>query len=215
VRPVSATLGIVWIMACACGDSRERDRVDFERMRLQQRYDVYQTSEVFANGAVVQPPPVGTVARETVSDTGSIGSGLIDGRAVTVIPVSVTPALLALGQRKFGIYCAVCHGPAAFGGSLVALNMGPPRPPSLRSAAAVGLPPGYIFDIVTHGQGRMPSYAPDLSAAERWAVVAYLQQLQRGPATGPAATEDSLRALEIRPLAPAARLDSTARGVRR
>ncbi len=214
MKPVSVTLGIVWVIACACGGSRER--VDFERMRLQQRYDVYQTSSVFANGAVVQSPPVGTVARETVNDTGSIGSGLIGGRAVTAIPVPVTSALLALGQRKFGIYCAVCHGLAAFGGSTVALNMGPPRPPSLRSAAAIGFPAGYIFSVVTHGQGRMPSYAPDLSAAERWAVVAYLQQLQRTPVTGPTATEDSLRALEIMRIDSAgARIDSAARGVRR
>ncbi len=205
MRRVCAALGVVCLTAaCAGGSSRERERVDFERMRLQQRYDVYQTSGVFANGAVEQPPPAGTVARESATDTGSVGSGLTGGRAVTAIPIPVTHLLLALGQRQFGIYCAVCHGAAAFGGSLVALNMGPPRPPSLRSTAAMGLPAGYIFSVATHGQGRMPAYAPQLSTAERWAVVAYVQQLQRTPASGPAAAADSLRALEI------ARIDAAA-----
>ena len=35
-----------------CARSHERDRVDFERMRLQQRYDVY-AEGAFPNGAVV------------------------------------------------------------------------------------------------------------------------------------------------------------------
>jgi mono/diheme cytochrome c family protein len=207
---MSAALSIgLLIAADACTNSRERERVDFERMRVQQRYDLYHTSRIFANGAVEQAPPLGTVARERANDTGSVGSGLTNGLAVTAIPMPVGPQTLALGEQKFAIHCAVCHGPAGFGGSLVASNMGPPRPPSLRTAAALGLPAGYIFSVATLGKGRMPSYAPQLSTDERWAVTAYVQQLQRTPPSGPAAVEDSLRALEI------ARVDSAvARRVR-
>ena len=60
------------------------------------------------------------------------------------------------------------------------------------------LPPGFVFNIATRGIGRMPPYAPALTARERWAVVAYLEQLQRSATTTPDAREDSLRAIDIR-----------------
>jgi mono/diheme cytochrome c family protein len=194
----------MWLAAAGtCGRSRESRPMDFDRMRVQQRYDLYQPSEAFANGGVMQSPPAGTVSRESAADTGVLGSGAVAGVAVAVIPMPVTPALLALGHQKFVLYCAVCHGPAAFGGSVVAWNMGPPRPPSLRTAAAIKLLAGYIFSVATHGKGRMPAFAPQLSTAERWAVAAYVKQLQRTAADS-AAVEDSLRGLEI------ARIDSAA-----
>jgi mono/diheme cytochrome c family protein len=43
----------------------------------------------------------------------------------------------------------------------------------------------------------MPSYAAQLSASERWAVVAYVKQLQRTPSSTRAAVEDSVRALAV------------------
>jgi mono/diheme cytochrome c family protein len=190
----------------ACGHTTERGHVDFERMRVQQRYHLYGSSSVFANGQAMQAPPAGTVARETAADTGVIGTGVLRGAAVTTIPIMLTAAQRAGGAKSFRIYCAVCHGSAGFGGSTVAENMGPPRPPSLRSARLVAAPPGYIFTVATHGLGRMPSYAPVLTATERWAVVAYIKQLQATPGLAPGAVDDSLRAIAIQ------RTDSAARG---
>ena len=104
---------------------------------------------------------------------------------------------LAIGQQKFGIYCAVCHGAAAFGGSLVAEDMGQPRAPSLRTATALALSPRDIYEVATRGKGRMPAYAPQLTAQERWAVAMYVTRLQHTGATTPEAISDSLRAVEI------------------
>lgn len=193
----NATVALVMLAALGCGSSRERERVDFERMRLQQRYDLYGSSSIFPNRADMQAPPAGTVSRETMADTGVIGTGTLNGTAVASIPISLTAAQRATGEKMFRIYCAVCHGPAGFGGSTVAENMGPPRPPSLRSARLVAAPPGYIFAVATHGLGRMPSYASELTTAERWEVVAYIKQLQLTPAIARNARDDSLRALAI------------------
>lgn len=169
---------------------------DFERMRVQQRVDPYSTSHVFANGASMQAPPPHTVSIESAADSGVLGSGVVDsaGQPARGVPVAVTPAMLETGRRAFVVYCAVCHGPAGFGGSVVAANMGTARPPSLRSAGARALPAGMIFRIATMGLGRMPSYASQLPASERWAVVAYLQRLQSTPATDSVSIADSLRA---------------------
>jgi mono/diheme cytochrome c family protein len=202
-RRGAALVGVALLAVAACGRSRERERVDFERMRLQQRYEVYGASDVFPNRSSMQTPPSGTVTRESAADTGAIGTGMSAGRQVAGVPLPITPERLATGERKFTVYCAVCHGAAAFGGSRVAQNMGPPRPPSLRSAAMLARPAGYIFDVATHGIGRMPAYTPQLTAEERWDVVAYLEQLQHTPPTTAIAVDDSLWGLSI------ARIDST------
>jgi mono/diheme cytochrome c family protein len=194
-----SSVGVLLLsLLVACGNSHERERVDFERMRLQQRYDLYGTSDIFANHADMQAPPAGTISRETLADTGVIGTGTINGTAIANVPIRLSAAERATGEKMFGIYCAVCHGPAGFGGSTVAENMGPPRPPSLRTARLVAAPAGYIFTVATHGLGRMPSYAAELTTSERWAVVAYIKQLQLTPAIARSARDDSLRALAIR-----------------
>jgi mono/diheme cytochrome c family protein len=186
------------ILATGCTKSHEREPGDFERMRIQQRDEPYASNGNFSLGERMRHPPVGTLSRESESDSGAIGSGVRAGQPVTSVPLDVTPELLALGQQKFDVYCAVCHGAGGFGGSIVALNMGAPRPPSLRSLAAQAAPPGFLFGIATKGIGRMPPYAPQLTARERWAVVAYVQQLQRSTSTTPEEREDSLRAIDIR-----------------
>jgi mono/diheme cytochrome c family protein len=42
-------------------------------------------------------------------------------------------------------------------------------------------PPGRIFHVITMGTGKMPSYAAQLSADERWKVVTYVHAVLQGP----------------------------------
>jgi mono/diheme cytochrome c family protein len=42
------------------------------------------------------------------------------------------------------------------------------------------MPAGQLFHIVTYGSGRMPSYASQTSAADRWLIVNYVRTLQHG-----------------------------------
>jgi mono/diheme cytochrome c family protein len=37
---------------------------------------------------------------------------------------------------------------------------------------------GHFFDAITNGWGAMPSYAPQIPAQDRWAIVAYIRALQ-------------------------------------
>ncbi len=175
-------------LVISCRGSHERERADFERMRLQQRYTLYAASPSFANGQSMQSPPAGTVSRE----------------ALATVPIVVTPQLLARGKDRFTIYCAVCHGAGGFGGSLVAENMGQPRPPSLRSQALLTRPVEYIFTVATAGKGRMPAYAPQLTASDRWAVASYVHALQSDTTRSTDDVKDSLMAEQI------ARIDSAA-----
>jgi len=202
-------IAVACIPLAACGRGDHRRGWDWERMRQQPRYDVYEASRFFADSAVMQSPPAGTIAREQLVGQPLVAEGEEGGREATVIPVPVTPALLSLGQSRFQIFCAVCHGAGGYGGSIVAANMLPPHPPSLRSPATRALPPGRVFRVITQGFGRMPSYATQLSVEERWAVIAYLQRLQQSDRAGsPEARDDSARAVRLQ----ARYADSASRG---
>jgi mono/diheme cytochrome c family protein len=184
-----------------------------QRMYDQPKAQAYGASEAFPNGAVLRPPPVGTVAREDVLDP-AVGLGLDSGgKAFAQVPLQVTPVLMARGRRRFGIACAACHGAGGFGGSIVAENWLPPRPPSLRSGVAAQLPPGMIYQVITNGFGRMPAYAGDLPVSDRWAIVAYLLDLRGRPAADSTEQADSARAEQLRvldsTLADTARVDTS------
>jgi mono/diheme cytochrome c family protein len=149
----------------------------------------------------MQPPPAGTMAREDALESGAAGGLDAHGTYVTRVPLAATPALLARGRSRFRIICAACHGAGGFGGSIVAENWWPPpRPPSLRSGPAAAVPAGMIYQVVTSGFGRMPAYAPDLPASDRWAVVAYVLALRSRPPADSAERDDSAHAAALRVL---------------
>ncbi|HET9554120.1 MAG TPA: cytochrome c [Anaeromyxobacteraceae bacterium] len=145
-------------------------------MQRQQKYKAYQASEFHADGLAMRAPPAGTVAWQAAGDP-RVQTGLgPDDRPLARSPLPPTPALLALGRKRFEITCAACHGLLGDGESQVALNMSLRRPPNLHLYRDV--PDGYVFQVVTHGFGLMPSYGAELSPEERWGVVAYLRALQ-------------------------------------
>lgn len=173
------------LLLIGCGWNESRISRALERMKEQPRYDVYEESRFFPDGKVLQTPPAGTVSREHVL-------------ASMESPPPVTPALVARGASRFGIFCAVCHGAGGYGGSIVASNMVEQRPPSLHAPPVPQLPPDALYRIIRDGFGRMPSYAAELSVHDRWAVVAYVRDLQQRGAMTREEQLDSVRAAELR-----------------
>ena len=51
-------------------------------------------------------------------------------------------------------------------------------PPSLQDARLREAPVGHFFDVMTHGLGAMPEYAPQVPVEDRWAIAAYIKALQ-------------------------------------
>jgi mono/diheme cytochrome c family protein len=145
-------------------------------MQRQPKQRAYQPSDVFSDGMAMRQPPAGTVPYGAVLEP-AVATGLgPDGRPLARAPVAPTPELLARGRTRFEILCAACHGLMGDGESQVALNMALRRPPSLHAYRDV--PDGHIYRVVSNGFGLMPSYASELSVADRWAVVAYVRALQ-------------------------------------
>jgi mono/diheme cytochrome c family protein len=173
------------LLLAGCGSAEPGWSAALQRMKRQPRYDAYEASAYFPDGKVMQPPPTGTVSREQVLQ-----------------PAAPRPTaeLLTLGRSRFGIFCAACHGRGGYGGSVVAANMTERRPPSLRTPVMAALPDVLVYTVIRDGFGRMPSYAAQLDERERWAVIAYLRQLQRTPTAAPDERADSSRGARLRAL---------------
>ena len=144
---------------------------DFERMLDQDRASPYQASPFFADGAAMRTPPPGTVPWTRILASRVMVSS-------DEIPVPVSAELLAEGRRRFNTLCAVCHGVAGDGHTIVARNMILRPPPALIQPPIREYTAGRLFNIITTGFGLMRSYAAELPIADRWAVVAYVQALQ-------------------------------------
>lgn len=52
------------------------------------------------------------------------------------------------------------------------------RPSSFHIDRLRESPVGYYFDVITNGFGTMPSYAEQVPASDRWAIIAYIRALQ-------------------------------------
>ena len=194
-----AALRLAMVSLALAGCGRAQTDVDrwLQRMHDQPKAAAYGASAAFPDGKVMQPPPAGTIAREDVLEP-SAGPGRDSSGAYAAhVPLPVTAELLARGRERFRVLCGACHGAGGFGGSVVAENWEPPRPPSLRAGPAAALPPGRVYEVVSDGFGRMPSYAGDLTASDRWAVVAYALSFRgRAPADS-AERDDAQRAAAL------------------
>jgi mono/diheme cytochrome c family protein len=169
-------------------------------MQDQPRYKAYKKSEFFNDNRASRNLPEGTVARGFLKDNKAFHTGRIDDPNLNVqvetttdasgntlvssfpndideFPLPVTRELVDRGEDRYNIYCIVCHGPVGAGDGMI-VRRGFPQPPTYHDDRLRNAPVGHFFDVMTNGWGKMNSYADKLSAADRWAVVAYIRTLQ-------------------------------------
>lgn len=202
-------LGTVWIAAAlavgvaSCGEKQTRSTgVEFSRNMYDPiGYNPDQPNPNFVNGQTAQTPPEGTVPvgfarfeyENTLEDYQRAGNEVVN-------PLEITEATLAKGEALYLAYCAVCHGTEGKGdgpitqdrtlesstGSRQLENF--PPPPNFQQSGSINssrgglmseLSDGKIYHTITYGVGLMGSHASQLSPEERWAVVAYVNELQK------------------------------------
>ncbi|MGB1926856.1 MAG: quinol:electron acceptor oxidoreductase subunit ActD, partial [Rubripirellula sp.] len=106
---------------------------------------------------------------------------------LTVNPLGNDEDTLRRGQKYFGIYCSVCHGMNGGGNGLVnrrarkILSEYWIPPSSLHQETLYGdqYPDGKLFSTISNGIRKMPGYAGQIKAKDRWAIVAYVRALQK------------------------------------
>ena len=136
-------------------------------------------------GTSTWTPPEGTVehSRGVVAMT-SGGRRGAEGEArrlaaerALALP-DVTPSMLARGHERFDIYCAPCHSVRGDGDGFIARRVFPHPPPygeaRLRAAAD-----RHFYDVITQGYGVMYAYGDRVAPEDRWAIVAWIRELQR------------------------------------
>jgi mono/diheme cytochrome c family protein len=162
-------------------------------MARQPRYGPLAPGDFFSDRQSSRPSVPGTVAREEgESDSPDLSAYKRGDAYVETIPLPVTPQLVERGRGRYEIYCAACHGHTGDGDGPVAgetdYRFPPPLPFSAEEVRA--RPAGFYFDVLTNGYREMGRYAHQLSARDRWAIIAYMRDLQQlrppTPEAGPA-----------------------------
>ena len=96
---------------------------------------------------------------------------------VEVFPIAVTREVVVRGKERYEIFCSACHGLTGNGDGMI-VRRGFRRAASFNDDRLRQAPVGHYFDAITNGWGAMPSYAPQIPAQDRWAIVAYIRALQ-------------------------------------
>jgi high-affinity iron transporter len=93
------------------------------------------------------------------------------------------PLDVAQGRQLYEQTCASCHGPRGLGDGPAAAAL-KPRPPAIgASAQMAAVTPGMEFRKMSVGVSgtAMPAFGQQLTAGQRWNVVAYLTSLRADP----------------------------------
>ena len=137
-------------------------------------------------------PPEDTVARGQLREDAVLYTGKgADGKAVKEFPFPVTEEFVRRGGERYQINCVPCHGRVGKGDGMI-VRRGFQAPPSFHEQRLRDADVGYLYDIITNGQGAMMPYADQVAPRDRWAIVAYIRALQ----VSQNATEADVRAAE-------------------
>jgi mono/diheme cytochrome c family protein len=146
----------------------------FNWMAYQDKTTTQEKSKFFTDNFGMRTKVEGTVARGFVPYP---YAGQNNPTEVLSNPLLPTKENLELGQAKYLTFCSPCHGNYADGDSRLRGQF--PNPPTLHSTRARDFSDGMIYHIIVNGQNSMPSYAPQTTSDERWAMVNYIRVLQR------------------------------------
>ena len=122
----------------------------------------------------VRLPPAGSIPTKGLEHTPKPGTP--ESMAFRNPEKSTESSLLA-GKELFTIYCVPCHGESGKGNGPIAKKF-VPTPVDISATGFGQAPEGMLFAIVTHGWNGMPPFRSDLTAKERWLVVAWLKTLK-------------------------------------
>ena len=177
---VLALTSVVGLSGCARGCTSSRPPIDINpSMDDQPKVRAQTASKFFYDGASMRQPvpgtiPIGGLKEDTAFFTGK-GA---DGQFVTTIPATVDEALRERGRQRYVIYCQPCHDAKGEGKGIL-FQRGNVPTASFNDEKILKYPDGQIFDVMTNGMGLMPSYRWPIPPADRWAIIAYVRELQR------------------------------------
>jgi mono/diheme cytochrome c family protein len=182
----------------------EKPKIHFiQDMDIQASYRPQEAHLLFSDGRAARSQIPGTVARGhlQLDDHYFQGYRTVDSASGSSIEffvdlpanVLIDDRLLARGKERYAIFCLLCHDPQGLGNGIIHQR-------ALTAKEAKWVPPtnlmtqelrdrvdGQIFQAISDGARTMPSYNTQIGPADRWAIVAYLRQLQKNSPIAPPA----------------------------
>jgi len=177
---VLAFTSIVALTGCARGCTSSRPPIHLNpSMDDQPKVRPQTASTFFFDGQSMRQPIPGTVAIGGLKEDTAFFTGKGEnGQFVAAIPHPVDEALLERGRQRYGIYCQPCHDARGDGRGIL-FQRGNVPTATFHQDKILNYPDGQVFDVITNGVGLMPAYRWPIPPADRWAIVAYVRQLQR------------------------------------
>jgi mono/diheme cytochrome c family protein len=175
-----ALASVVVLAGCARGCTSSRPPIHINPSMDDQPKVLPQTASTFYyDGASMRQPVPGTVPIGGLKEDPAFFEGKgADGQFVATIPVPVDEALLERGRQRYVIYCQPCHDARGDGRGIL-FQRGNVPTASFHQEKFLTYADGQIFDVITNGQGLMPAYRWPIPPADRWAIIAYVRELQR------------------------------------
>jgi len=175
-----ALASVVALSGCARGCTSSQPPIHLNpSMDNQPKARPQSASRFFRNGAAMREPVPGTVAIGGLKEDAVFHTGMgPDGQFVKTNPVTVDQAVLDRGRDRYQIYCAPCHD-ARGDGKGILFQRGNVPTASFHQEKVLNYADGEIFDVITNGRGLMASYRWPIRPADRWAIVAYVRELER------------------------------------
>src|SRR5688572_5560557 len=196
-RPVVGLLVLtsLAVSGCARGCTSSRPPIHLNpSMDDQPKARPQTASTFFYNGASMREPVPGTIPIGGLQEDGAFFTGKqADGQFVATIPVAVDDTVVERGRDRYEIYCQPCHD-ARGDGIGILYQRGSVPTATFHQEKILKYPDGQIFDVITNGQGLMAAYKWPIPPDDRWAIVAYVRQLQRDRAARDAAAAASAEA---------------------
>jgi len=126
-----------------------------------------------ANNNKLDQEPGGFSNATDYYNTGRLGGMYGDG-----IPLKVDHEVVARGQERFNINCAVCHGPVGLGNGITS-QFGLVGIANFHDSRIRKMPDGQIFNTITWGKNTMGAYGSNITVEDRWAIISYIRALER------------------------------------
>lgn len=146
-------------------------------MDSQPRYDPQAMSKFYEDRRTMRTPVEGTVAQGNANEDEAYVHGREGDKYTAKIPVPITEDLLKRGQERFNIYCTPCHDGTGSGNGIV-VQRGYPAATNLHDERVRKMTDGQLYVAIAEGVRNMPSYAGQISVADRWAIVSYVRALE-------------------------------------
>ena len=171
---------MVCVSGCARGCTSSRPPIHLNpSMDDQPKVRAQSASAFFYDGSSMRQPVPGTVPIGGLVEDVAFATGKgADGQFVTASPVPVDEKVVERGHDRYRIYCQPCHD-ARGDGKGILFQRGNVPTASFHQEKILKYSDGQIFDVITNGFGLMAGYRWPIPPADRWAIIAYVRDLQR------------------------------------